>query len=166
MRKESTNHRNGFLMEKPCLLLTQCTKNLEFAIGKKPLVSMRLMNTRRQSNWEREKIIITWRIVSIDDFLCYENRISFLRWDYPKKPKWHIYQVYEIHMKFSPSQGIFDYNSIRKLNALCSLWQWNQAPRVTVSSYFINNIETFVNNDSSKNTIAKDNSTYSRSFKT
>jgi hypothetical protein len=29
------------LMEKPGLLLTQCTRNLEFAIGKKPLVSMR-----------------------------------------------------------------------------------------------------------------------------
>jgi hypothetical protein len=30
-------------MEKPCLLLNQCTRNHEFAIGKKPLVSMRLM---------------------------------------------------------------------------------------------------------------------------
>ena len=33
MRKESTNHRNGFFMEKPCLLLIQCTRNHKFAIG-------------------------------------------------------------------------------------------------------------------------------------
>jgi hypothetical protein len=99
---------------------------------------------RERENNYYLKILPLWSIVSIDDFLCYENRISFLRWDCPKKPKWHSYQVYEIHMKFSPSQDIFDYNSIRKLNALCSLWQWNQAPRVTVSSYFINKIETFV----------------------
>jgi hypothetical protein len=43
MRKESTNHRNGFLVEKPFLLLTQCTRNLEFAIGKKPLVYIGLI---------------------------------------------------------------------------------------------------------------------------
>jgi hypothetical protein len=43
MRKESTNHRNGFLMEKPFLFLTQCTRNFEFAIGKKPQVSIGLM---------------------------------------------------------------------------------------------------------------------------
>jgi hypothetical protein len=43
MRKESTYHRNGFLIEKPCLLLTSCTTNYEFVIGKKPLVSMGLM---------------------------------------------------------------------------------------------------------------------------
>jgi hypothetical protein len=43
MRKESTNHRNGFHMEKPFLLLTQCTRNFEFAIGKKPVVSIGLM---------------------------------------------------------------------------------------------------------------------------
>jgi hypothetical protein len=42
MWKENTYHRNGFLMEKPCLLLTQC-RNHEFAIGKKPLVSMGLI---------------------------------------------------------------------------------------------------------------------------
>jgi hypothetical protein len=30
-------------MEKPFLLLTQCTRNLEFAIGKKPLVFIGLM---------------------------------------------------------------------------------------------------------------------------
>jgi len=30
-------------MEKPCLLLTQCTRNHEFAIGEKPLISMGLM---------------------------------------------------------------------------------------------------------------------------
>jgi hypothetical protein len=37
------SHRNGFLMVKPCLLLTQCTSNLELVIGKKPLVSIGLM---------------------------------------------------------------------------------------------------------------------------
>jgi hypothetical protein len=30
-------------MEKPFLLLTHCTRNFEFAIGKKPLVSIELM---------------------------------------------------------------------------------------------------------------------------
>jgi hypothetical protein len=30
-------------MKKPSLLLTQCTRNHDFAIGEKPLVSMRLM---------------------------------------------------------------------------------------------------------------------------
>jgi hypothetical protein len=43
MRKESTNHINDFLINKPCLLLTQCKKNLGFAIGKKPPISMGLM---------------------------------------------------------------------------------------------------------------------------
>jgi hypothetical protein len=43
MRKENTNYRNGFLMEKPFLLLTQCTRNIRFAIGKKPLISIGLM---------------------------------------------------------------------------------------------------------------------------
>ena len=33
MRKGSTNHRNSFLMKKSCLLLTQYTRNHEFAIG-------------------------------------------------------------------------------------------------------------------------------------
>jgi hypothetical protein len=42
MRKENKNHRNGFLVEKPFLLLTQYTRNFEFAIGKK-LVSVGLM---------------------------------------------------------------------------------------------------------------------------
>ena len=43
MRKESTNHRNCFLMEKPCLLLNQCTKNHKFTIREKPLIFMELM---------------------------------------------------------------------------------------------------------------------------
>jgi hypothetical protein len=30
MRKESTNYRNGFLMEKPCLLLTECTRKISY----------------------------------------------------------------------------------------------------------------------------------------
>jgi hypothetical protein len=58
MRKESTNRRNDFL--KPCLLLTQCTRNLEFAIGKKPLVSIGLMQRFLLVKLrEKEKVIIT-----------------------------------------------------------------------------------------------------------
>jgi hypothetical protein len=61
MRKESTNHRNGFLMEKPCLLLTQRTRNFEFAIGKKPLVSMGLMQHSplvKLSEGKRKKLLL------------------------------------------------------------------------------------------------------------
>jgi hypothetical protein len=43
MRKESTNRRNGFLIEKPCLLFNQCTRNHEFGIGKKPPVFIEIM---------------------------------------------------------------------------------------------------------------------------
>jgi hypothetical protein len=35
-------YRNGFLMNKSCLIFTQCTTNHEFTIEKKSLVSIEL----------------------------------------------------------------------------------------------------------------------------
>jgi hypothetical protein len=95
MRKESTNHRNDFLMQKPCLLLNQCTRNHEFAIRKKPLVSMGLMQCsslvklgRERENNYYFKTLPLWRVVSIDDFLsnenCVENCVGFHHLDCPE----------------------------------------------------------------------------------
>ena len=44
MKKESKNHRNGLLMKKPGLLLTNAPRNHEIAIRKKPLVSRGLVS--------------------------------------------------------------------------------------------------------------------------
>jgi hypothetical protein len=44
MMKEGNNHRNAFLMKKPSLLLTQFTRNHEFAVGEK-LTSFDRVNT-------------------------------------------------------------------------------------------------------------------------
>jgi hypothetical protein len=47
-------------MEKSCLLLTQCTKNHEFAIEKKPLISMGLIQRFPLVKLrEKEKTVIT-----------------------------------------------------------------------------------------------------------
>jgi hypothetical protein len=43
MRKKNTNHRKLFLIKKPCLLLTQCIRNLEFVIEKKLIIIIVLM---------------------------------------------------------------------------------------------------------------------------
>jgi hypothetical protein len=58
MRKERTNHRNDFLKEKPCLLLTQYTRNLKFAIEKKPLVSIGLMQRSSLVELGEKKILL------------------------------------------------------------------------------------------------------------
>ena len=51
MKKESKNHRNGFLMKKSGLLLTQCKKNHKIVIGEKPPVSRELVS---YSHWRKK----------------------------------------------------------------------------------------------------------------
>jgi hypothetical protein len=62
MKKESTNHRNGFLMEKPCLLLNQCTRNHEFVWEETTgFYGVNAMLLIGQIRGEKEKIIIARR---------------------------------------------------------------------------------------------------------
>jgi hypothetical protein len=51
MKKEMENHRNDFFVKNPGLLLNQCTRHHEIAIGKKLLVSIELMSL---SHWRKK----------------------------------------------------------------------------------------------------------------
>jgi len=51
MKKESKNHRNGFLMKKSGLLLPNAPRNNEIVIGEKPPVSRGLVS---HSHWRKK----------------------------------------------------------------------------------------------------------------
>jgi hypothetical protein len=62
MKKESTNHRNGFLMEKPCLLLTNAQETMNLPLEE--TTSFYRVNATLlidEIEGEKEKIIITRR---------------------------------------------------------------------------------------------------------
>jgi hypothetical protein len=62
MKKESTNHRNGFLMEKPCLLLTNAQQTMNLPLEE--TTSFYRVNATLlidEIEGEKEKIIITRR---------------------------------------------------------------------------------------------------------
>ena len=43
------------------------------------------LGERERENIYYSKTPSLWKIVSIDDFLCYRNRASFFYWDCPKQ---------------------------------------------------------------------------------